>query len=84
MPSEANGIKAKAAVSVEAVSTEQKIPKESSTPAKDSPKQPEIPNMFKMFKKKTMPVVSASESNIAAEAPTVPAVETESQKSVST
>ncbi|MCJ8741856.1 hypothetical protein PDJAM_G00075540 [Pangasius djambal] len=89
---EANGTKAKApTVSVEAagtqvsattVSAEQKIPAESSTPAKDAPKEAETPTVFsKMFKKKTGPVSAASEANVAAEVQIVPAVETESQKS---
>ncbi|XP_047663381.1 breast carcinoma-amplified sequence 1 isoform X2 [Tachysurus fulvidraco] len=81
---EANGTKAKApTMSVKAagnqviattVSTDQKTPAESSTPAKDAPKQLDTPSMFKMFKKK-------SEANMAAEAQIVPAVQTESQKS---
>ncbi|GAA6111265.1 breast carcinoma-amplified sequence 1 isoform X1 [Tachysurus ichikawai] len=89
---EANGTKAKApTVSVKAagnqviattVSTEQKTPAESSTPAKDAPKQLDTPSMFnKMFKKKTGPVSPASEPNTAADAQIVPAVQTESQKS---
>ncbi|XP_060749583.1 breast carcinoma-amplified sequence 1 isoform X3 [Tachysurus vachellii] len=89
---EANGTKAKApTVSVKAagnqviattVSTEQKTPAESSTPANDSPKQVDTPSMFnKMFKKKTGPVSPTSEANTGAEAQIVPAVQTESQKS---
>lgn len=71
-------------VSVTAVSAEQKIPAESSTPAKDTPKA-ETPSMFnKMFKKKTGPVSPASEANVAAEVVIVPEVQTDSQKSVST
>ncbi|XP_053542281.1 breast carcinoma-amplified sequence 1 isoform X3 [Ictalurus punctatus] len=88
---EANGTKAKAPtvsveaagnqVSVTAVSAEQKIPAESSTPAKDTPKA-ETPSMFnKMFKKKTGPVSPASEANVAAEVVIVPEVQTDSQKS---
>lgn len=71
-------------VSATTVSTEQKILEEFNTPTKDAPKQPETPNMFKMFKKKTMPVIPVPGANVELEAPTAPAVETESQKSVST
>ncbi|XP_053499463.1 breast carcinoma-amplified sequence 1 isoform X3 [Ictalurus furcatus] len=89
---EANGTKAKGpTVSVEAagnqvsvttVSAEQKIPAESSTPAKDTPKQAETASVFnKMFKKKTGPVSPASEANVAAEVVIVPEVQTDSQKS---
>ncbi|MCI4387611.1 hypothetical protein PGIGA_G00076200 [Pangasianodon gigas] len=84
---EVNGTQAKApTVSVEAagiqvsattVSAEQKLPAESSTPAKDAPKQV----FSKMFKKKTGLVLPSSEANVAAEVQIVPAVETESQKS---
>ncbi|KAK3519003.1 hypothetical protein QTP70_016183, partial [Hemibagrus guttatus] len=88
---EANGPQAKAAASAEAAgnqvsgtteSTEQTITADSSTPAKDAPKQPNTPSMFnKMFKKKTGPVPPASEANTATEALIIAAVETESQKS---
>ncbi|XP_058266658.1 breast carcinoma-amplified sequence 1 isoform X4 [Hemibagrus wyckioides] len=78
---EANGLQAKA-VSGTTESTKQKITAESSTPAKDAPKQPNTPSMFnKMFKKKTGPVPPASEVNTAAEALIIAAVEAESQKS---
>ncbi|TSL61287.1 hypothetical protein Baya_6558 [Bagarius yarrelli] len=83
-PAEANGTHASAAVSVEAacnqISARAESP-DSNTPVKDTPNQPETSSMFNMmFKKKTRPVSSASEANIAAKEQIVSSVETPNQK----
>lgn len=65
--------------------TEKNLPAQSSTPAKDIPKQTESPSVFaKMFQKKNGLVSPVSEANVAAEVAIVSTVHTESEKSVST